>query len=296
MRMRLGGYQGDGSVHTAAMKVLAGDLEAAGHAVAFTADITREGRNATDLFAMVEGEELEVCYFASSYLAGRVPSLGVFDLPFAVAGRERLFRLLDGELGDLIRRDVESATGFALLGFWDNGARHLTNAARALRTPADCEGLRIRTMDSALHQATFRALGFEPLYIDVKDYPAAVRDGTVDAQENPLTNIVNFSVEAVHKHLTMTGHFHGLTLLLGNRARLAGASAALGEAAHRASEAQRGFAGAAEEASRRRIEAAGVAVLDSGAFDRGAFAEATREVREEAARGVDPSILALLEG
>src|SRR5690606_18244504 len=91
-----------------------------------------------------------------------------------------------------------------------------TNRHRSIVIPADCEGLTIRTMDSTLHQASFAALGFIPHYIDVKDYPAAVRNGVVDAQENPLTNTVNFGVPDTHKFLTLSGHLCGVTLVLAN--------------------------------------------------------------------------------
>ena len=97
-------------------------------------------------------------------------------------------------------------------------------------------------MNSAVHQATFRALGFAPRFIDVKDFPEALRTGAVDAQENPLTNMVNFKVHETHRYLTMTAHFYGVTLVLGNRARIASwpkrARDALQEAVAVATEAQ----------------------------------------------------------
>lgn len=219
------GYQGEASVHTRALRHFAGALQSRGWAVDVTPDITRSGRNATDLFFLTESGENTVMHFAASYLAKRVPALEVFDLPFRYSGRSDLLAALDGQLGDLLKAEVAERTGFAVLGFWDNGARHITNRLRPIHTPRDCEGLSIRTMDSALHQATFAALGMVPRYIDVKDYPAAVRDKTVDAQENPHTNTLNFGIPAHHPHLTPTGHFQGISLFLANRTFLDGMSA-----------------------------------------------------------------------
>ena len=106
-----------------------------------------------------------------------------------------------------------------MLGWWDNGIRHISNAVRPIRTPADCVGLRLRTLDNAQHQAAFRRLGFHPMFIDVADLPRAVAERTVDAQENPLTNMVNFNLHAHHRHVSLTGHLLGIAPLLVNRAR-----------------------------------------------------------------------------
>jgi C4-dicarboxylate-binding protein DctP len=290
------GYQGEASVHTRALRVLEAALGAQGFAPGVTADITRAGRNATDLFDLTESGAIQVMHFAASYLAHRVPALEVFDLPFRYDGRAGLLAALDGPLGARLRAEVEGATGFAVLGFWDNGARHMTNRFRPIRTPADCDGLSIRTMNSALHQATFAALGMLPRYIDVKDYPAAVRDGSVDAQENPHTNTLNFGVPAHHPFLTATGHFQGISLFLANRAWLqalpAPARAAFLQAADQATAAQRQFALAEETEALARILAAGTALAPD--WDRRAFVEATAGVRAAAQARIDPAILALL--
>ena len=155
-----------------------------------------------------------MCYFATSYLAHRVPELAVLDLPFLLDHRERAYALLDGALGAHLAERVEAATGYRVLGYWDNGFRHLTNRVRPLRTPADCRGLRTRSMPSELHQAVFAQLGFAPVVLDVKDFLAALRDGTVDAQDNSLTNVSIFEIHRHHRHLTLSGHFYGAAFLL----------------------------------------------------------------------------------
>ena len=78
-----------------------------------TPNITAEGRKASDLLAMVEGGDLDLCYFSSSYLAGRVPSLRVLDLPFLVTDRERAYRALDGDLGNRLADDISTRPAFA---------------------------------------------------------------------------------------------------------------------------------------------------------------------------------------
>jgi tripartite ATP-independent transporter DctP family solute receptor len=296
----MGGYQGARSVHTRAARILereflqrAGD----GYRFDFCEDVTALGRPSIDLFSMVEGDELELCHFASSYLAHRVPELAVFDLPFQITSREEIYPRLDGALGRHLAEAIAKKTGFVLLGYWDNGFRHFSNRLRPIRRPEDCKGLSIRTMNSAVHQATFRALGFEPRFIDVKDFPAAVRAEAVDAQENPLTNTVNFKVHETHPYVTMTGHFYGVTLVLGNRARIDGwpepTRSALRDAVAVATVSQRRFAVQEDDECLKVLAHAGVEVIN-GDFDAGPFIEATRDVVARESAAIDPRVLELI--
>jgi TRAP-type C4-dicarboxylate transport system substrate-binding protein len=296
--IRMGGYQGEHSVHTRAGRILGrAFLERVGdgYRFDFREDVTVRGRPSIDLIDMVAGGELDLCYFASSYLAHAVPDLAVFDLPFRIRGRAEIYPKLDGALGSRLAEAIARDTAFVSLGYWDNGLRHLSNGVRPIRRPRDCRGLSIRTMNSAVHQATFRALGFAPRFIDVKDFPQAVRTGAVDAQDNPLTNMVNFKVHETHRYLTMTGHLYGVTLVLGNRARIASwpkpARDALHEAVAVATEAQRRFAAEEDVARLADLAAAGVQVIGTDDFDRPAFVAATAEVVATHSAAIDPEVL-----
>jgi len=167
---------------------------------------------------MVADRRLDLCYFNSSYIAETVPSVALFDIPFGITNRDRIYRQLDGDVGARLGADVAVATPFRLMAFWDNGFRHISNRLRAIRAPGDCAGMRLRIVASPLHQEIFAALGFEPVVVDVKDLVAAVRSHAIDAQENPLTNLVLFDLHRTHRHVSLTAHFFGVVLVLANRA------------------------------------------------------------------------------
>jgi TRAP-type C4-dicarboxylate transport system substrate-binding protein len=238
-------------------------------------DVTERGARAVDLLSMVEEGTVEICYFAASYLAGRVPSLGAFDAPFAGVDRTRLYADLDGERGTRLAGEIEGRTGYKVLGFWDNGLRHISNRVRPIRHPDDCRGLGIRTLDNAAYQRVLAAVGFTPVVIDVKDLVSAVETGAVDAQENPLTNTVNFGLHRTHKHLSLTGHFHGVALLLANRAWFDGLPPGLERtvraAAADATAAQRQWAIDEDAICLERLRAESVEIVPTGEIDLAAF-------------------------
>ncbi|HEX2257001.1 MAG TPA: hypothetical protein VHG92_09960, partial [Afifellaceae bacterium] len=136
--IRFGGCQPARSVHTRAVRVFeAGLRRRLGDGIGFTflEDVTQTGRRAAELLTMTESGELDLCYFSSSYLAGRVPALALFDLPFVIENRATAYRLLDGPAGERLAQAVSDATGFLVLGMWDNGIRHISNGRRPLRHP-----------------------------------------------------------------------------------------------------------------------------------------------------------------
>ena len=233
VRIRFGGYQPPASVHSRGAAALGRALSTRlGDGVRFDldGDVVAAGRPAAELLGLVERGELTMCYFATSYLAHRVPSWQCStsrSSSTAGSGRTRSSTARSGRISPSGSRPT---TGYRVLGYWDNGFRHLTNRVRPLRTPADCRGLRIRTLASELHQAVFARLGFEPVALDVKDLLAAVRAGTVDAQDNSLTNVHMFEIHRQHRHLTLSAHFYGAAFLLCHAASYRGWSEEVREA------------------------------------------------------------------
>jgi C4-dicarboxylate-binding protein DctP len=289
VRIRIAGYQDETSVHTRAMRAMiraALDQAAGSLRIDFEPDIAARGRKVAELLDLVRCGEVDLCYFSSSYLAGRVPALAALDVPFCFANRADTRARLDGALGEILAREVAARTEYEVLGFWDNGVRNLSNRERPIRTPGDCRGLRIRTLPNATYHATFRTLGLEPVTIDVGAMAQAIARGEVDAQENPLANIRLFGLHPHHRFVTMTGHFHGIALVLCNAAVRASwppaVRAALSGAFCEATAAQWEFAGDEEVAARAALEAEGVSVIDLDEAGRAAFKQAVRTVIERA--------------
>lgn len=301
IELKFGGYQGDKSVHTRGGRVLAEALEEetdGAITLNFDQSIVARGHKAADLLTMTESGELDGCYFSSSYLAKRVPELGLFDQHFVVPDRRRAYSLLDGALGDRLRDEVAKATGYEVLGYWDNGLRHITSAV-PIKSVADCTGLKLRTLANDDHQRVFRALGFDPQSIDVRDLPEAVKTGAVDAQENPLTNTLNFGIHDTHRHILLTRHLLGVALVLFNAKRLAGLDpehrAGLQRAIDRATEAQRGFAEGDDTICSAELRAQGVEITELDDDTRASFRNATRAEVDATRANFSPELRALFD-
>ncbi|MEX2445945.1 MAG: TRAP transporter substrate-binding protein [Dehalococcoidia bacterium] len=288
VEIRAGGYQPPASVHNQAMRAVQEEVERRlGDAAAFTftENIMEQGHNAADLLTMTESGELTLCYFSTSYLAERVPEFGLLDLPFVFRDREHAYAVLDGPFGDHLRARLEEATGYRLLALWDNGFRHISNRVRELHAPEDCDGLRIRTLLSDLHQRAFAMMGFEPVPLDVKDLLTAVREGTVDAQDNALTNIYNFEIYRQHRYITLSSHFFGAAAVLGHASTIDAWEPAVRDevraAVHAATASQRAAATAEDQTVLDRLATEDSDVRTLTDEERAAFVTAVAPLLEE---------------
>ncbi len=296
------GYHPTTSVQARAVEVLRSELKRElGDAVEFKfdPDIGELGYKAFEILDLLEAGDFDICYFYSSYLTERVSELGLFELPFQISGRKAGYSLLDGEIGEALAGAIAAKTGYRLLAYWDNGIRHLSNGRHTIRTPADCASLKMRTARNQIHQDAFRAIGFEPIFIDVKDLGEAAKSGSIDAQENPLTNIVNYGLERYHRFITPTGHLFGISAVLANAKAYDSwpdsVHQALNRAMVEATAAQRRFATEIDDECTKRLTSVGTEITTLSDDERAAFAEAVGPVVEAERAKFDASLLAAFD-
>ena len=301
--LRFGGYQEPESVHNRAAAHFGKLLEEKlGDRVAFEliGSVLKLGHRSGDLVPMVERGELSFCYMSTVRFSKAAPALQLLELPFVVKDRAAAFKALDGAFGERARQDIDARTACRLLGYWDNGFRHLTNRVRPIRTPADCRGIRIRTQMSELHGEVFRALGFEPLAIDIKEFTEQVGGERIQAQDNPLTNIYHFGVHHYHRYITLTGHFWGASAFVCNAAHYWGwprdVQGAIDAAAKDATMYQRQLAAAEDAEILAKLDPAKNEVIRLTDAERAAFITAVEPVIEKHRNRLDVGQLSRVTG
>ncbi|WP_261384786.1 TRAP transporter substrate-binding protein [Vannielia litorea] len=143
----------------------------------------------------------------SSIMPEIAAEYAIFDLPFLVADRDHLARIDETFFKDVLVPAAE-AQGYRPLAVWENGFRQITNNERPINTPADLEGLKIRTPNSSWRVAMFSEYGANPTPMSFSEVFVALQTGVIDGQENPLTNIAGGKLNEVQKYLSMSGHVY----------------------------------------------------------------------------------------
>ncbi|MCS6995939.1 MAG: TRAP transporter substrate-binding protein [Casimicrobiaceae bacterium] len=206
-------------------------------------------------------------------VSNAVPEYAAFGMPFLFSDLRSAWRVLDGPLGkELAEKSAEK--GLIVLGYWDNGIRHMTNSKRPIVKPEDLRGLKMRTPPDPVTVDIMKALGAEPQQIRFSELYVALQQGVVDGQENPLMNIHSAKLYEVQKHLALTGHKYEMTpFLMSKRTwdRLSEADRRIiQEAANEATQLQRRLSAEADAKLLDELKARGmqVTVADKAAFER----------------------------
>lgn len=163
-----------------------------------------------DATSMVQGLQqgtVDIGVSGTAYFSGLVPSVEVFQLPFLFDSLEDARAAVDGEVADKIFEKF-AEKGIVGLTFWENGFRQLTNNVRPVSTPADLNGIKMRTLPATVQVETWKALGALPTTIDASELYTALQQGTVSAEENPLHEVVSRKFYEVQKYITLTDHVY----------------------------------------------------------------------------------------
>jgi len=160
---------------------------------------------------------VDVAVISGGVVSAVVPEMSVFDIPFLFRDVAHAKAVMQGPVG------AEIATKFAdkglvLLAFGKQGFRNLTNSKHPVRTPDDIKGLKIRVIPNETYKMAFQALGAEVIPMDFPLVYAALKDGRLDGQENPVPTIASSRFEEVQKYLSLTGHFFAPIAFVANRA------------------------------------------------------------------------------
>ncbi|WP_430512036.1 DctP family TRAP transporter solute-binding subunit [Pannonibacter phragmitetus] len=155
----------------------------------------------------------EAVVTSSSPLAGIVPALGVFDLPFLFASNEEADAVMDGEFGEFLNGKLAEA-GLVNLAYWENGFRNLSNSSRPVTKWEDLEGMKVRVMQNNVFLDTFQNFGANATPMAFGEVFSALETKTIDAQENPYVTIDTSKFYEVQEYVSETRHAYTPFLFL----------------------------------------------------------------------------------
>jgi len=244
------------------------------------------GYSSDGVLELTECGITDLAYMSTTALTARVPELEFVDLPFLFATNDEARAAYDGALGQHMIDAIERQTNFRVLGFFENGFRHLSNRHREVRRPEDLAGMSIRTLGSDMHNRTFELLGMEPHSMRLDEAKIAIANNEVDAQENPFANTTTYGIHHAHKFHTLSNHFYLSRGIYANPQKFASwpedIQAATIAAIPDAVAHQRALAVSEELLARAQIEKAGGIVHELTPEEHKAFAAAVTPIYAEA--------------
>lgn len=207
-----------------------------------------------------------------------------FSLPWLFPDHQTANRVCDGAFGAQALGWLEEH-GIHGIAYGVNGFRQLTNSVRPVRSPADLKGMKVRVAGTDLFRAIFAAFGANPTTMNFGEVFTALQQGTISAQENPLSIIHSSKLHEVQKHLTLWNYAYDPLILTFNKSVWQKLSAAdrqlITECGKEAMAAQREVVAQEDRELVAELRTGGMEVIELTEEEREAFKAACRSVYEE---------------
>ena len=158
---------------------------------------------------------VDVIITSPGFLAQVVKEADIFSLLYLFKDFGHWQRVLDGSIGEKVAEVVENKTDFKFLGYWSCGVRHYFGN-RAVKIPADLDGVKIRVHTSPITRDTWMTLGAQPTNVAISELYQALQNKVVDAAENSVLYIYKMKFIEVSRYVSLTGHSYGVRFLLMN--------------------------------------------------------------------------------
>ncbi len=148
---------------------------------------------------------LEMTDAADGNYASIFADIQVLNMPFLFPSESTAWAVLDGPFGQAMAEDIREETGIRVLGWWESGGFKHFSVNRAVETPADMAGLKMRVL-GPLATIPVEAMGASASPVSFGELYTALRTGVVDGQDNSVSVFNLINLHEVQSHLIMSGH------------------------------------------------------------------------------------------
>jgi tripartite ATP-independent transporter DctP family solute receptor len=153
----------------------------------------------------LQGGTLEMAAMNSGIFANLVKDFAIYDFPFLFGNPREADAVVDGPFGQGLHKKLEEK-GLVGLAYYELGFREITNSKRPINKVEDIAGLKLRVIPNPINVDWVRALGANPTPLPFPELYAALEQGAVDGQENPVATIKGAKLFEVQKYMTLTNH------------------------------------------------------------------------------------------
>ena len=163
-------------------------------------------KQGTEPAAMARGN-LEMATISAFDIAKLVPEMSIFTAGYIVRDPDHQQKVFSGPIGDEMFKLVADKMDVTVLSTIYLGTRQVNlREARAVKTPADLKGVKLRMPGSKEWLFLGEALGATATPLAFGEVYLGLKTGTIDGQDNPLPTVRAAKFYEVTKQLVMTNH------------------------------------------------------------------------------------------
>ncbi len=240
--------------------------------------------NQTKGLEMLTSGGVDVSFYSNIIYSALDERFSVLSLPWLFEDEEEVQEKLKGEAGDKINEMLENI-GVVGLGITGNGFRQLTTTKKAVKSPEDIKGLKIRVPGMKMYVSLFQSLGADPITMNFSEVFTSLQQGAIDGQENPVDIISANKLYEVQDNISMWDYSYDGIILGMNKAKFDSLTpqqqTAIKEASTEACEYQRALLKSNTEEQLKAFKDKGMNIIEKDDIDIDAFSNLAEKTYTE---------------
>lgn len=158
-------------------------------------------------FEGLQSGTIEMTECAATDLSSFNSMWSVFALPYLWdSGEQAVKTVMDPAVNQVLSANAE-ANGFKIIAWTDIGSRSIVNKTRAINTPADLKGLKLRCMEDAVLAKSVNAMGAIATPLAFSEVYTALQQGTIDGTDHTPSSVASNGWQELCKYYSLTEHF-----------------------------------------------------------------------------------------
>jgi len=215
----------------------------------------------------VQAGSLDIAISSDAPMANFAPKVSAIGFPFLFKDNEHAYRVLDGEVGEILNKELAEQANLRNLFWFETGFYHVLTSKKPVRTLEDMKGLKFRSQENNVQIDFLNALGTNPTPIAFNELYTSAQQGVIDGFSSSFSTVVPNKLHEVVDYMTLNGLYYSSAVAVMNNKFFEGLPADIQEifleAAKEAGRAEREFVAQKELEYRAEMEAAGVEIIEN---------------------------------
>lgn len=166
---------------------------------------------------LVDNGTIEMSQMYTTTLGLIDQDMFVLDMPFLFRDHEHAARILDGEIGKELMDSLAEKSNIKGLAFTYSGGFRAIIGNKVIESIDDLKGMKVRIAHSPVAESTMKALGADPVVIQIENLADALGSNMVDIGETTYPRFYSMRQNETASVINHTEHSLFLTTIIINK-------------------------------------------------------------------------------
>lgn len=168
------------------------------------------------IVSKVRRGQAEIAGVTTGAVANSVPELNVFEMPYLFDNIKQADCVLDNHMVAPVSK-LLAGKGMVFISWAENGFRSIGVKGKAIKTPADIKGIKVRSQEAKTHIQFWKSVGANPIPIAIPEVLPALQTGVVNGFDNTPLFTMAAEWQTTIDNFTFTKHIYQPAVIVASK-------------------------------------------------------------------------------